>query len=45
MAKALLYQKLRDWQQGNRDNRDHYAFVALLNELSSQADLRFGGYV
>jgi hypothetical protein len=45
MAKVLLYQKIREWQESARDNRDHYAFLVLLNDLSFQADLRFSGYV
>ena len=45
MAKERLYKLLREWEQASRDPRDAHPYVALLDELSFQADLRFCDYV
>ena len=45
MAKTRLYALFREWQEGCRGPRDAHPYVKLLDELSFQADLRFGDYV
>lgn len=45
MAKGRLYRTVREWQSSARDARDAYPYITLLDELSFQADLRFGDYV
>lgn len=45
MAKARLYRLVREWQDAIRDPRDAHPYVALLDDLAFQAELRFCDYV